>query len=136
MKYQPSNLLTGFSKSHCTGHCLISMHWKLEESLEIKIVGTNFMDLFNLFKFHFNNKIFNNSKEERILGVAITSKLTFPNHIIDLKSLLRSCLPYIKYMIIQINFKSRIPAQLHYCPQVWMFRPRATKKRFMKNHRG
>ena len=77
------------------------------------------MHPFNLSKFHFNYKIFSSSKEEAILDVAISSKLTFPSYIVYVKR--QHYWVILDIRQYKLIFKSRIPVNVHYCPQVWMF---------------
>ena len=76
--------------------------------------------------FIFNNFIFNNSKEEEILGINIDIKLTFKSHI---KILCRKTAQKIGALSMLLNhlrnskkrliFNSLIKSQFNYCPLIW-----------------
>ena len=76
--------------------------------------------------FIFNNFIFNNSKEEEILGITIDIKLTFKSHI---KILCRKTAQKIGALSMLLNhlrnskkrliFNSLIKSQFNYCPLIW-----------------
>ena len=78
--------------------------------------------------FIFNNFIFNNSNEEKILGITIDNKLTFKGHI---KILCRKAAQKMGALSRLLNhlsdsqkrsiFNSLIKSQFNYCPLIWMF---------------
>ena len=78
--------------------------------------------------FIFNNFIFNNSNEEKILGTTIDNKLTFKSNI---KILCRTAAQKIRTLSrllnhlsdfqIRLIFNSIIKSQFNYCPLIWMF---------------
>ena len=78
--------------------------------------------------FIFNNFIFNNSNEEKILGITTDNKLTFKNHI---KSLCKKAAQIIGTLSRLLNhlsdsqkrliFNSIIKSKFNDCPLIWMF---------------
>ena len=82
--------------------------------------------------FIFNNFIFNNSNEEKILQITIDNKLTFESHINilcrkaeqkmgTLSRLLNHLIDSQKKLI----FNTLIKSQFNYCSLIWMFCSRA-----------
>ena len=91
--------------------------------------------------FIFNNFIFNNSNEEKILGITIDNKLTFKGHI---KILCRKAAQKMGALSRLLNhlsdsqkrsiFNSLIKSQFNYCPLMWMFCSRASNNMINKIH--
>ena len=91
--------------------------------------------------FIFNNFIFNNSNEEKILGITIDNKLTFKGHI---KILYRKAAQKIGALSRLLNhlsdsqkrsiFNSLIKSQFNYCPLIWMFCSRTSNNMINKIH--
>ena len=91
--------------------------------------------------FIFNNFIFNDSNEEKILGVSIDNELTFKSHI---KSLCRKAAQKIGALSKLLNhlsdsqkkliFNSLIKSQFNYCPLIWMFCSRTSNNMINKIH--
>ena len=91
--------------------------------------------------FIFNNFIFNNSNEEKILGITIDNKLTFKGHI---KILCRKAAQKMGALSRLLNhlsdsqkrsiFNSLIKSQFNYCPLIWMFCSRTSNNMINKIH--
>ena len=89
--------------------------------------------------FIFNNFIFNNSNEEKILRITIDNKLTFESHINilcrkaeqkmgTLSRLLNHLIDSQKKLI----FNTLIKSQFNYCSLIWMFCSRASNSMINK----
>ena len=91
--------------------------------------------------FIFNNFIFNNSNEAKILEITIDNKLTFKGHI---KTLCRKAAQKIGILSRLLNhlsdsqkrsiFNSLIKSQFNYCPLIWMFCSRTSNNMINKIH--
>ena len=87
--------------------------------------------------FIFNNFIFNNSNEEKILGITIDNKVTFKGHI---EILCRNAAQKMGALSRLLNHlsdsqKRSIPnSQFNYCPLIWMFCSRTSNDMINKIH--
>ena len=92
--------------------------------------------------FIFNNFIFNNSNEEKILGITIDNKLSFKRHIKTLckkaaaqkKGALSRLLNHLSDSQKRLIFNSIIKSQFNYCPLTWMFCSRTSNNMIKKIH--
>ena len=83
-----------------------------------------------------------NSREEKLLGVKIDSKLSFENHV---SSLCKKASQKLHALARVVNFmdlakrkslmKAFITSQFNYCPLIWMFHSRQLNNR-IKRYRG
>ena len=92
--------------------------------------------------FIFNNFIFNNSNEEKILGITIDNKLTFKGHINILcrkaaqkMGALSRLLNHLSDSQKRLIFNSLIKVQINYCPLIWMFCSRTSNNMINKIHK-
>ena len=89
--------------------------------------------------FIFNNFIFNNSNEEKIIGITTDTKLTFKSHI---KILCKKAAQKIGALYRLLNhlsdsqkrliFNSIIKSMFDYCPLIWMFCSRISNNMITK----
>ena len=80
-----------------------------------------------------------NSREEKLLGVKIDSKLSFENHV---SSLCKKASQKLHALARAVNFmdlakrkslmKAFITSQFNYCPLIWMFHSRQLNNRINK----
>ena len=77
--------------------------------------------------FIFSNFIFNNSNEEKILGITIDNKLTFKGHIKILCRKVAQKMGALSWLLNHLSvsqkisiFNSLIKSQFNYCPVIWM----------------
>ena len=91
--------------------------------------------------FIFNNFIFNNSNEEKILWITIDNKLTFKGHskILCRKAAqkmgaLSRLLNHLGDSQKRLIFKSLIKSQFNHCPLIWMFGSRTSNNMINKIH--
>ena len=80
-----------------------------------------------------------NSREEKLLGVKIDSKLSFENHV---SSLCKKASQKLHALARVVNFmdlakrkslmKAFITSQFNYCPLIWMFHSRQLNNRINK----
>ena len=91
--------------------------------------------------FIFDNFIFNNSNEEKILGIIIDNKLTFKGHIKILcrkaaqkMGALSRLLNHLSDSQKRLIFNSLIKSQFNYCPLMWMFCSRTSNNMINKIH--
>ena len=82
-----------------------------------------------------------NSREEKLLGVKIDSKLSFENHVSSLckkaSQKLHALLRVVNIMDLakrESLMKAFITTQLNYSPLIWMFRSRQLNNRINKIH--
>ena len=85
--------------------------------------------------------IFNNSNEEKILGISIHNKLTFNNHsnILCRKAsqkigALSRLINHLSDSQKRLIFNSLIKSQFDYCPLIWVFRSRTSNNVINKIH--
>ena len=83
-----------------------------------------------------------NSREAKLLGIKIDTKLSFENHV---SSLCKKASKRLHALARVVNFmdlakckslmKAFITSQLNYCPLIWMFHSRQLNNRFNKIHK-
>ena len=95
----------------------------------------------DLKTFIFNNFIFNNSNEEKILGITIDYKLTFKGHIEILSGEAAQKMGALSRQLNHLSdsqkisiFNSLIKSQFNYCPLIWMFCSRISNNMINKIH--
>ena len=91
--------------------------------------------------FIFNNFIFNNSNEEKVLGITIDNKLTFKSHIkISCKNAsqeikaLSTLLNHLNDSQKRLIFNSIIKSRFSCCPLIWMSCSRTSNDMINKIH--
>ena len=91
--------------------------------------------------FRFNQKVYENSKEETILGITIDNKLTFYSHVKEICkktsqkiSDLSRIAAYLSDSQKKLIFNSILKSQFSYCPLVWMFCSRTSNNVINKIH--
>ena len=74
------------------------------------------------------------SESEKLLGVAIDSKLKFNLHVIQLCVKASQKVHALARVKVKLIMRSFIMSHFNYCPLIWMFHDRATNSRINKIH--